>query len=218
MHVEDFIKKNDGKPLDFDGYFQTQCMDLAQFYNRDVLGNPRLFGNAIDQWTNYPKDRFDRVSYRPERVPTKGDIMIWGSGVGQFGHIAVFVNIAGAGFISFDQNFPLGSRCHKQQHNWDGVLGWLKQKAMLPMPIPGITQEEIKHYFRRIWRREPAFGDWRYFDYRLNQAQPPAKLAGEADMLVKMEYWYGRVYDRVTGKLNPDGDKVWQREKAKYPL
>ncbi len=214
ISFDSFIKNNDAKPLDFDGAFQTQCMDLAQFYNRDVIAAPRLYGNAINQWNSYPREAYTRTAYKPGLAPIKGDIMIWGSGVGQFGHIAVFISIAGAGFMSLDQNWPLGSRCHKQQHNWNGVLGWLRAIA-LPMPMPVISPDDIKDYFRKIWGKEPAYGDWRYFDYRLHTAK---NIIGEADMLVKMDFWFGRVYDRITGKLNPDGDKIWQREKAKYPL
>lgn len=214
MTITEFVKKWEGKDADFDGYFKTQCMDLAQFYNRDVVGSRRLFGNAIDQWSNYPKESYTRIPYKAGAIPKEGDVIIWGSGVGQFGHIAVCLSAESNNFLSFDANWPIGSRCHKQKHTYAGVLGWLRQLNGPTLP-PGVTPEEIKDYFRKIWRREPAYGDWRYFDYRLNTAK---NIIGEADMLVKMEYWYGRVYDRITGQLNPDGNAIWQKEKAKYPL
>ena len=155
--LDQFIKDNEGKGLDFDGSFGFQCMDLAQFYNRDSIKAPRFFGNAINQWTNYPREAYGRVPYKAGKVPAKGDIVIWGSGVGQFGHIAIAVSSTLNEFVSFDQNWPLGSRCHKQKHNFAGVLGWLEQ-IVVPVPMPGITPDEIKDYFRKIWRREPAFG------------------------------------------------------------
>lgn len=201
MTFDQFIKAYNNRFLDFDGYYGGQCMDLAQFYNRDVIGAPRMYGNAINQWSGYNSKIYKRFPNTAGAVPMKGDIMIWGKGVGRFGHIAVFYSGNGKTFVSFDQNFPIGSRCHLQAHDYSGVLGWLRKIAIQPPDV--ITDDEIKFYFTKIFGRLPAYGDWYYWRVRLNAANPPLKIIGEADMLSKMEHWSNQ----------PDG--AWQEEKNK---
>jgi hypothetical protein len=38
--------------------------------------------------------------------------------------------LAHISFTSFDQNWPLNSLCHFQNHNYTGVLGWLHPKSI----------------------------------------------------------------------------------------
>ncbi len=49
--------------------------------------------------------------------------MIWG--MGTYGHVSVFENGDTKTFNSFDQNYPVGSKCHTQSHTYKDVLGWL---------------------------------------------------------------------------------------------
>ena len=48
--LKQFIALHDGKYLDFDHVYGAQCVDLVQFYLRDVLGLPPLPGNAINEF------------------------------------------------------------------------------------------------------------------------------------------------------------------------
>lgn len=128
MTAQEFFNKYNGVGLDFDGYYGDQCVDEVQYYNRDVVGAPALTGNAIDIFTTYPKDFYDQVTNTPDGVPQVGDIVIWGTSIGQYGHIAIFVKGDPNQFTSFDQNWPLNSLCHFQPHNYSGVVGWLHPK------------------------------------------------------------------------------------------
>lgn len=143
MTVQDFFDRYNNKGIDYDNYYGFQCMDLANEYNRDVVGGPFLVGpNAKDVWDSYPQDKYERIENTPEGVPTKGDIVIWGVGVGPYGHIAVFDHGDVNTFVSFDQNWPINSLCHYQVHNYNGVLGWLRPKMTpnpAPVPVPAPT-------------------------------------------------------------------------------
>jgi len=129
MIVSEAFTLLDGVFVDFDGYYGDQCVDLAQIINR-MYGSPRLTGaTAKDIWNTYPQASYTRIANTPTNIPNEGDLVIWGSGIGPAGHIA----IARAGSTSmilktFDQNFPTGSRCHSVDHNYNYVLGWLRKR------------------------------------------------------------------------------------------
>lgn len=137
MILQEFFDKYNNKGIDFDGYYGFQCMDLAEQYNKEVVGAPKFGGNAIDCWTEYPFDFYDKITNSPDNFPLPGDVIIWSQGVGQFGHIAICSDANTNTFTSFDQNWPIGSVCHFQPHNYNNVLGWLRPKpAIIPQPIP----------------------------------------------------------------------------------
>ena len=142
MNVQDFFNQFNQRAADFDHAFGNQCVDLVQFYNRDVVGGPRLVGAAAkDIWNTFPRDFYDRVDNTPTNFPVLGDIMIWTGG--EFGHIAVVQRADVSTFTSFDQNFPqqgftdahgdfIGTGvCHFQDHNYTNpaVRGWLHPKV-----------------------------------------------------------------------------------------
>jgi hypothetical protein len=144
MNVQEFFNKWNHVGADFDGAFGNQCVDLVQFYNQEVIGGPRLVGaGAKDIWDTYPRDFYDRITNTPTGVPIMGDIMIWGTAAGPFGHIAVVQSADVNNFTSFDQNWPLQGVddghgnfigtgvCHFQGHNYTSpaVLGWLHPKV-----------------------------------------------------------------------------------------
>lgn len=133
MTVQQFFDKYNNQGIDYDGYYGDQCVDLAQQYNQEVVGGPRLTGNAVDIFTTYPKDFYDKITNTPDGVPQEGDIMIWGTSIGQYGHIAVFKDGDQNQFTSFDQNWPANSVCHFQAHNYSGVLGWLHSITATPV-------------------------------------------------------------------------------------
>lgn len=115
---------------------RDQCVDLWRVYNLRVIGGPNVSGNAVDYWNTFPTDFYDKIPNSPTAVPKLGDVMIWGTNYGPYGHIAVCTDIADTkGFTSFDQNDPLKSPCHYQPHTYTGVLGWLRPKN-LPVDIP----------------------------------------------------------------------------------
>lgn len=123
------------KSLDRDGLYGPQCMDLVEQYVADVLGLPGLGGNAVDLWKLALGRGWVRVPNTPTNHPPPGCIVVWGesptAGTGRYGHAAVSLLADRSYLGSLDQNWPVGSAIHLQEHNYAGVLGWL-QPAELP--------------------------------------------------------------------------------------
>lgn len=138
MLFSDFIKKWTGQKCDFDGAFGSQCFDLYRYYCQEVLNVPQSPATgdkgALTIWDNYLKDYFDRIENTKENVPQNGDIVLWGTKIGKFGHVAIFIDGDVNKFNSFDCNFPTGTLPHTQSHTYNGVLGWLRLKVNVVKP------------------------------------------------------------------------------------
>lgn len=136
MTFDQFINKWNGKLLDYDGYYGGQCVDLYRQYCKEVLNVPQspAVGGAKDIWNTYLAQYFDRIPNSPNGIPKRGDIMIWGIGYGPYGHVGVVTSASLYSFYSFDQNDPLGTKCHYQWHNYRGVLGWLRLRSQSLTP------------------------------------------------------------------------------------
>jgi len=129
MSLNDFVVKWQGKFLEIAGSAAlNQCVDLANGFIRDVLGLP------IIEWTNardFPTkagDNYDYIGNTPDGIPKESDLVIWNNTTN--GHIAVFIEGNVDSFRSFDQNYPTGTPCHIQNHNYNGVSGWLHPKQV----------------------------------------------------------------------------------------
>jgi len=154
MTLEDFIKKYDGKFVEVAGSIgaENQCVDLANAYIRDVLNLP------IIEWTNaidFPSKAGSNYKYilnTPSGVPKTGDLVIWG--YKPYGHIAIFVNGGANKFNSFDQNFPLNTKCHLQEHNYSNVLGWLRP---IKSPTQGNTESEKDKKIEELEKEKDKF-------------------------------------------------------------
>jgi hypothetical protein len=137
MTLKEFIQRYNGKKVDFDNYAGGQCVDLARFYWRDVLGisQPRGVAGAKDFWTNYDtdpnlKNNFTKIPNTRELIPQKGDVVIWGSSYGKWGHIAIATEGTIDNFSAFSQNDPTGTKSIiKYYPNFNGVLGVLRPKS-----------------------------------------------------------------------------------------
>lgn len=124
MTLQAFLNKWNMKLADFDGHYGAQCVDIVQYYNRDVLGGSFLSGaTAVDVWTAYNQDKCVKVLNTPTNVPQPGDIIFW-----SFNHVAIAVVADVNTLTSFDQNYPINSPCHFQEHDYKNALGWLTPK------------------------------------------------------------------------------------------
>ena len=101
MTSDQYFAKYINQGIDFDGYFGFQCMDNYQEYNKEVVNGPVVYGNAIDMWTRYPQAFYEKIENTPTNCPVKGDVIIWGSQIGQYGHIAICSEADPNKFISF---------------------------------------------------------------------------------------------------------------------
>jgi len=147
-----FIEKWIGQRADFDGWYGSQCVDLYDFYCRDVISSPVIFiEGAADIWSNYPTDHFDRIFNTPEGVPQPGDIIIWSRSYGAFGHVAIVTEANVNTFKALSQNDPIGRETHIREYNYAHVLGWLRPKLTVnPEPVSSELQNKLDTYFNQL--------------------------------------------------------------------
>ena len=162
--VRDFIAKWNGQRVDFDGVYPNQCMDLMHQYVFECLGitDRRALGapSAKDVFLNYPNgvaddEYFIRIPNTPDAIPQEGDIIFWGTKIGQYGHVAIFIRGDANNFESFDANWPLESLPHVQEHNYNGVLGWLRRKDDMSQA----ERDELNNL--RVWSKQVMTGNVR---------------------------------------------------------
>jgi hypothetical protein len=137
MTFDEFINNWSGKPVDFDGIYPNQCMDLMHEYVYQVLGitDSKVLAapTASLVYTGFVNiagnTLFDKIDNTPTGVPQKGDIVFFGTSIGASGHVCIFRDGNATTFNSFDANWPTGSLPHIQSHSYNGVLGWLRLKG-----------------------------------------------------------------------------------------
>ena len=135
MNYNEFIKTYKGKSFDYDGVSGVQCVDLVKQYLNKVFGiKPGSWGNAKDYYEDYNSNKtlkanFTRIANTPEFVPKKGDIVVWGTGLGnKYGHIAIATGKGTTSyFYSYDLNWN-GKTVKKVKHTYKGFLGVLRAK------------------------------------------------------------------------------------------
>lgn len=134
MTFDEFVSKYTNRPVDFDGVYPNQCMDLMHQYVYDVLNltDRRLLAHpsAYQLFTDFTEtDYFEKIANTPTGVPQKGDIVLFNkTSTNPYGHVCVFVEGDANAFKSFDANFPTGSLPHVQDHKYTNCLGWLHPK------------------------------------------------------------------------------------------
>ena len=159
MDYDKFINDYLGKPVDYDGVYGPQCVDLIDQYlhdngkpvpwvvgAKDFANNPALLP-AFDWIDNNPND--------PNQLPTRGDIVVFSGqqpGSGGYGHINIFDMVTGVhSWQGLDQNWG-GQTVHfVPNHIWTYVLGWWHVKEtpvavltpVAPDPSPVITVPPI---------------------------------------------------------------------------
>ena len=150
MTFQEFIDKNNGQFLDFDNSYGAQCMDLHRFYVRDVLDLPQTpsVPSAYMVWDN--AGDFEKIS---GRVPLRGDVVIFGQGFGEHGHIAIVIEATDKMVTVFEQNVPLGSPCRIAKHSYKHITGYLRPKGITKNTIILVSKaENIKTYKQGIAR------------------------------------------------------------------
>ena len=135
MNYQEFINEYNGKSFDYDGVSGVQCVDLAKMYLDKVFGiKAGSWGNAKDYYENFNnlpiRNSFTRIANTPTFVPQRGDIVVWGTGLGnKYGHIAIATGEGNTHqFYSYDLNWG-SKKVHKVLHNYKGFLGVLRPNA-----------------------------------------------------------------------------------------
>lgn len=146
QHADAFFNRWNGKKIDEDGYYGTQCWDLAAAYAREEYGCPslptgsggaegvyRLFQNPIGQY-------FDRIANSPDpnNIPQKGDLVVWTNKTSPpWGHIALVMSANSTSMTVFEQNGGIDynkdgiadGTAYTINRGYANVAGWLRPKA-----------------------------------------------------------------------------------------
>lgn len=136
MNFDEWVKKYNGKSTDYDGVSEVQCVDLVKTYLKSVFGiSAGAWGNAKDYWLNFNAHsalvkNFTKIRNTPELVFNKGDIVVFNTKIGQYGHIAVATGEGNTSyFYSYDQNWN-GKPMKKVKHDFKAVYGCLRPKNL----------------------------------------------------------------------------------------
>jgi hypothetical protein len=151
MTLTEFIKKYDGKTVDFDKAYGGQCQDAFNQYCVDVWGikNPIQQFPVASAYQNFGyaqnNPNFVCVPNSPTAVPMAGDVIIWNQGVGPHGHVGIFVEGDVMSFRAFEQNWNGVQKCRIVNHPYDHVTGWFRPKRNVPevAPAPVYTPEVV---------------------------------------------------------------------------
>lgn len=85
-----WAKNKASSPIDYDGVYGVQCVDLILAYY-DYLGVSPVGGNACDYAYNSLPSRWNRIPDHAGFVPSPGDIAVWTYGTDNYGHVAIIL-------------------------------------------------------------------------------------------------------------------------------
>lgn len=133
MTLDEFVKKYEGKQIDFDKAFGSQCVDLFRQYSKEVLNIKEHTGaveGAKDLYLNFssmPKmfEYFQKVF-----TPHKGDIVVFNkSEKNKYGHVAIVLYATNKSLVVFEQDgFNQSKGSYINIWNYNKVLGFLRRK------------------------------------------------------------------------------------------
>jgi hypothetical protein len=115
LKLKDFIEKYTGKPVDFDGMYGCQCVDLVRQYFQDVWGCPRNrqpegVDGAIEFFSKADRRPLQSalcgtVGYNGSYKPEPGDVLVFKpSEKNKYGHIGVCIAAEGEYMAVFEQH------------------------------------------------------------------------------------------------------------------
>lgn len=136
-----FTEKYNGKPVDYDGVYWHQCVDLVKQWSDEFLLSPLwTFGGSAKTWwynkeNTFPEDKWEKYTNDKPWVELKvGDILFWT--YWEYWHTAVCVWVEWDTVIMFEQNV------------WNGDGKWKDDYCKIE-----ITQKAyISWWYRRIWQ------------------------------------------------------------------
>lgn len=135
--LEEFVKKYNGKKVDFDGVYGAQCVDLFRQYTKEVLGitehtgSCATSGGAKDLFLDYDKMPVEKKYFYRSKAKNwiAGDILIWDqTEKNKYGHVAILLAKLGDSFLVFEQNGITQNGAEIQVRDRTNLLGYLRKK------------------------------------------------------------------------------------------
>ena len=137
MTLEEFVKKYNGKKVDFDHAYGAQCVDLFRQYAKEGLGIPEhtgscaTSGGAKDLFLDYDKMPIEKKYFTRSKGKAyqPGDVLVWDhTEKNQYGHVAIFLAYLGSGLLVFEQNGITQAGAEIQVRTRDNMLGYLRKR------------------------------------------------------------------------------------------
>jgi hypothetical protein len=137
MKLEDFVKENTGKKVDYDGVYGAQCVDLFRQYSLDVLGikehtgSCSTSGGAKDLFLDYNKMPVEQKYFKRSSAKNyvAGDILIWDkTEKNKYGHVAILLGKLGNSVIVFEQNGITQAGAEIVIRDTNNLLGYLRSR------------------------------------------------------------------------------------------
>lgn len=137
MTLEEFVKKYNGKKVDYDNAYGAQCVDLFRQYTKEALGikehtgSCATSGGAKDLFLDYDKMPVEKKYFTRSKAKNwiPGDVLIWDqSPTNKYGHVAIFLAKLGNSFLVFEQNGITQAGAEIQVRARDNLLGYLRKR------------------------------------------------------------------------------------------
>lgn len=133
MTLDEFVKNYEGKQIDFDKAFGSQCVDLFRQYSKEVLQIPEHTGaveGAKDLFLNFSSMPKMSKYFQKVFTPHKGDIVIFNkSDTNKYGHVAIVLYATNKSIVVFEQDgFNQSKGSYINIWNYERVLGFLRRK------------------------------------------------------------------------------------------
>lgn len=138
MTLEEFVKRYNGKQIDFDGVFGSQCVDLFRQYCVDVLliaehtGSCQSSGGAKDLFLDYNKMPVEKkyFSRGATKIFVAGDVLIWNESLSnKYGHVAIYLGMVGNSYLVFEQDGFKQDGAKINIRGKENLLGYLRKRA-----------------------------------------------------------------------------------------
>jgi hypothetical protein len=138
MTLEDFIKKYNGKQVDYDGVFGSQCTDLFRQYVKEVLNIPEHTGScsssggAKDLFLDYHKMPVEKKYFLRSSSKTckTGDVLIWNESLSnKYGHVAIYLGMIGNSYLVFEQDGFKQDGAKINILGKENLLGYLRKRG-----------------------------------------------------------------------------------------
>lgn len=130
MTLEKFVKKYEGKKVDYSGYYGAQCVDLVRLYIHLVwnLTQPKNIISAYEAYTRWLRcgNGLNEISWKSLTKIARGDIVVFPPTISNpHGHIAIVLDVANDEVLCFEQNGFTQKGAEQKRRPLDTVFGCL---------------------------------------------------------------------------------------------
>lgn len=230
ISVQQFVEKYRGKSIDFDKAYGAQCVDLFNFYNKEVVGAPWIgtpkTGGARDLF-EVPaanKDKHYKALGANSQLQI-GDVLVFGEPYGRvvengavkfYGHVTIYIGNAQI----IQQNGRIAQRTTVDPLFKKGMIGVLRplrfSTQTSPQESPDNAQNKNKHIIKKgdtFWGIEESKGLPHGTLQTLNPGIDPRSLAIGQEIILPSRP-SATINTAETYYTIKEGDTFWALENA----